>query len=385
MESGAGVFAPGRRRFDGLLPLVALVGATLVLASCSEDEFTAVGPTPVPDEDQPPAWVLAPTVAAVLAPVTIDFTGIGLTGAGSPFGFVGQHSQAGFTLVDPANPTAFAFFLWRIGSGEFFTGTAALANASDGVSRLTQDNGAPFDFTSIDLGRFQGTAPATVDFTGVRADGTSVSATVTSGGVIVAGVLQLATFTPVGFTDILSLEWVSSPTAQFDNIVVVPQVAPPEPAPEPGPPSPAPGAGDATLEIRRASLDLKDRGAKHERKHGKKHKSDDRFSIVADFALSAGSDGIDVPNEEVEVTFGAFSVTIPAGSFKKIGKKGRKFTFHDSKLKIELRRNGRLKIDGKKLDLSSIDPTAPIDIGFRVGDDAGTATITLNRRGKFKR
>lgn len=116
-----------------------------------------------------------------------------------------------------------------------------------------------------------------------------------------------------------------------------------------------------------------------------KHAPDHRFSVVADFTLSEDSDGIDVPNEDVEVTFGPFNVTIPAGEFKKIGKKGKKFKFHDSKLHIELRRNGRLKIEAKRLDLGSIDPTAPIDVGFRVGNDVGSATITLNRRGKFKR
>jgi hypothetical protein len=54
-------------------------------------------------------------------------------------------------------------------------------------------------------------------------------------------------------------------------------------------------------------------------------------------------------------------------------------------LNIELKSNGRLTIDAKRLDLSAIDPTAPIDVGFRVGNDAGSATITLDRRGNFQR
>lgn len=125
------------------------------------------------------------------------------------------------------------------------------------------------------------------------------------------------------------------------------------------------------------------------RHKSKKHAPNDKFSVEAKFVLNESSDGIDVLNEDVEVTFGAFSVTIPAGSFKQAGngkgKKGKKFTFRDKTLKIEFETKGRLKIDGKKLDLSAIDPKAPIEVGFRVGNDAGSATITLDKKGKFKR
>ena len=141
-------------------------------------------------------------------------------------------------------------------------------------------------------------------------------------------------FAPVGFTEILSLEWDSNFPVQFDNIVLVPREASADPGPSPGP-APIPGAGDATLEIRWASLDLKDRGGKHAPDH--------RFSV--DDA----------------------------------------FTFKDKTLKIEFHTKGRLKIKGKKLDLSAVDPEAPIIVGFRVGNDSGSATITLDRRGKFKR
>lgn len=125
------------------------------------------------------------------------------------------------------------------------------------------------------------------------------------------------------------------------------------------------------------------------RHKSKKHAPEDEFSVEAKFVLNESSDGIDVLNEDVEVTFGAFSVTIPAGSFKQAGngkgKKVKKFTFRDKTLKIEFETKGRLKIDGKKLNLSAIDPKAPIEVGFRVGNDAGSATITLDKKGKFKR
>ncbi len=160
------------------LPLLAAI--TLVLTGCSRDEATLFEPTPDQDKDQPPAWEMAQTMAATHAAVgveaTIDFLGIGLTGTGdSPFGFVQKHTQLGFTLVDPSNPSQFAFILWREGT-PFFTGSAALANASLGVSRLTQHDDIPFKFISIDLGRFNGLGPSKVTFTGVQVNGEEVKA-----------------------------------------------------------------------------------------------------------------------------------------------------------------------------------------------------------------
>lgn len=377
MKRGTGAYAPRPCRVGGLL---ALVATTLVLTSCGEDRLTAVGPTPAPDKDRTSLWEMAPTVAASHAPVgleaIIDFNSIGVTGATSPFGFVQGHTQWGFTLVDPVNSTSFAFFLWR-DDLPLFSGSAALANASAGVSRHTQHDNLPFDVISIDLGGFNGpTPPPKVTFTGVKVNGGVVTVKVNSlKGFFEGSAFKLEKFSLGSeFTNLVSLEWVSSPTAQFDNIVVVPQVAPPEPPPGP---APTPGAGDATLEIRRASLDLKDRRGEHAPDH--------RFSVTANFVLSEDGDGMDVPNEDVEVTWGAFSVTIPAGSFKPRGKKGKNFKYYDSTLKIELHRNGRLRIDAKRLDLSAIDSTAPIEVGVRVGNDSGRATITFNWRGKFKR
>ena len=106
----------------------------------------------------------------------------------------------------------------------------------------------------------------------------------------------------------------------------------------------------------------------------------------AEFVRSDGSEGIGMRREDGEVRVVAFSVTIPAGSIKQSGKKkGKKFTLKEKTLKIEFHTKGRLKIKGKKVDLSAVDPEAPIIVGFRVGNDSGSATITLDRRGKFKR
>ena len=41
----------------------------------------------------------------------------------------------------------------------------------------------------------------------------------------------------------------------------------------------------------------------------------DRFRLKGSFSLGEGSDGIDPLHEDVTVTFGGFSETIPAGSF----------------------------------------------------------------------
>lgn len=155
----------------------------------------------------------------MLAPVVIDFEGIPLAGDDPTLGGVQQHSEDGFTLVDPNNTDPRAFIFWRPAADPFLN-TVALFNGTNGVTRLTQDNGLPFGFNSIALSEDQRRMEAPewiVTFTGVRADGSSVSETF-----VLDGVFGFQTFLPVGFTEILSLDWSGSLPVQFDNLVLVP-------------------------------------------------------------------------------------------------------------------------------------------------------------------
>lgn len=88
---------------------------------------------------------------------------------------------------------------------------------------------------------------------------------------------------------------------------------------------------------------------------------DHRFEVDARFVLDPGSDGIDVAGEAVEITFGTFVRTLPAGAFKR--QNAHKFVFGDRTLTIDLWNDGRVEIRGKRLDLSGIDPTLPVTVG----------------------
>ena len=97
---------------------------------------------------------------------------------------------------------------------------------------------------------------------------------------------------------------------------------------------------------------------------------------------SLAAKGTDVVNEEVQITFGTFSRTLPPGSFERHN--AHRFRFRDRTLTVDLFTDGRLEIRGKRLDLSGIDPTLPITVGLRVGNDSGSTSIMLDGQGKFR-
>ena len=140
--------------------------------------------------------------------------------------FIGpSYSTQGFTLVS-GDPNG--FFALN-GSEENGDGETSLYSLSGGSTTLTQDSGKAFNFSAIDLGPLGGndTAVGTlydgpVAFTGRRADGSTVTRTVTITGT------QYQTFTFTGFTDLQSLTFVGNlksggtSAPQFDNVVLSP-------------------------------------------------------------------------------------------------------------------------------------------------------------------
>jgi hypothetical protein len=119
-----------------------------------------------------------------------------------------------------------------------------------------------------------------------------------------------------------------------------------------------------------------------------------RFDFAGRFGLDELSDGIDPLTEDVTVSFDDFTLTIPAGSFVRRGRRIFRFRgvidgvrIHaDLKAPNEPRGHGRsgrgrshrhelwsFKIKGKHADLSSVDNH--VDAGLQVGDDGCFQTV----------
>ena len=108
---------------------------------------------------------------------------------------------------------------------------------------------------------------------------------------------------------------------------------------------------------------------------GKKH--EDSFNLDATFTLAPDSDGIDPQTEPVTLTIGDYSVTIPAGSFKKHDEVHQKIDGDDLKIDFNAHKDGRydVKMEGKHLD--GLPSTNPVTITLTIGYDSGTVSTTL--------
>ena len=109
----------------------------------------------------------------------------------------------------------------------------------------------------------------------------------------------------------------------------------------------------------------------------------DQFEVQGNLTPGAESDGFDVPNEEVSVTFDGFSQTIPAGRFScdtsgKLcyymgtsgGIKTLKIAIVDDKLWFRAWAVG--------VDLTRIDLDNPVPFSLQIGDDLSMAGIRIN-------
>ncbi|MFC1491705.1 FG-GAP repeat domain-containing protein [Nitrospinota bacterium] len=119
----------------------------------------------------------------------------------------------------------------------------------------------------------------------------------------------------------------------------------------------------------------------------------DKFDVKGRFTLGDDSDGSDPLNEDVTVTFGDFTETIPAGSFVLKGKDDKvKFEFKGPKggiIKVKIRGDGRFDVKARGLDLGALDIANPVPFSLQVGDDVGETEISFEvdkkgQKGKFK-
>jgi Lactonase, 7-bladed beta-propeller len=104
------------------------------------------------------------------------------------------------------------------------------------------------------------------------------------------------------------------------------------------------------------------------------------FVVGGSFTLGTGSDGIAPPTEPVQLKLGTFSITIPAGSFKKNRAGG--FTFSGvisgTRLSMAIWPTGKGKYIFAALGTgANLAGTAnPVTVGLTIGDDTGSASIT---------
>lgn len=105
---------------------------------------------------------------------------------------------------------------------------------------------------------------------------------------------------------------------------------------------------------------------------------DDEIEMKGKFRLAEASDGIDLSTEDVMVTVGDFSVTIPAGSFQRSGHKQWTFEGEIDGITVEMvitkRADGKYKFtfeaETEGLDLGEF--SNPIEVTLTIGDDFGT-------------
>jgi len=155
------------------------------------------------------AILLAPASAQA---VVIDFNG--LTGTGTePRG--STYTEDGFELFSTEGGQ---FHSIHSGATQF-TGTVSfLLNSNGGHSNLTKIGGGAFDLVSIDLDSGQEINGASVTFTGVLADASTVSQSFTTDTTVPG--LQTVAF-GAAFDNVVQVIWAQHiPFHTFDNIVV---------------------------------------------------------------------------------------------------------------------------------------------------------------------
>ena len=121
----------------------------------------------------------------------------------------------------------------------------------------------------------------------------------------------------------------------------------------------------ALFEVENGSLEL-EQGA-----------ATDDFELVGRLESADTSNGIDVPNENVTVTFDGFVETIPAGSFVR-NSDGDGFEFigvAGGITQFLIKDDGSFRVNGEGLDLGSIVATDPVFFSLRIGDDVGETNI----------
>jgi hypothetical protein len=170
-------------------------------------------------------WCVA-TGQVQAAIVTIDFEPLASSGYG--FSYVRDYTEKGFTFDDPSHNTSIDYLSPSTQNPIYFAGSTSLSNYwKGGVTQLAKVGGGVFDLLSINLSELTrySLQRNSVSFTGIKANGSSVSQTF-----MLDQVFGFQTFAFQGFQDLVSVRWSqTAPYHQFDNVVVndrMPSVVP---------------------------------------------------------------------------------------------------------------------------------------------------------------
>lgn len=119
-----------------------------------------------------------------------------------------------------------------------------------------------------------------------------------------------------------------------------------------------------------------------------------RFSVSGKLTLGPTSDNTDVLKENINVTIGGFSQTIPLGSYilKKVAPFGRTRTGSAGRF-FELKKGVPGNITGMKIFddgrfeittgiLDGVDPNNPLNISLQIGDDFGEKNVLFQKTTK---
>lgn len=108
------------------------------------------------------------------------------------------------------------------------------------------------------------------------------------------------------------------------------------------------------------------------------------FELSGKFALGAGNNGINPPNEAVTLQIGSYSATIPPGSFVQTTRGVYEYRGTTGGAAVRIRiapgaTSGRyaLDVEGGKANL--IGSGRRVTVGLTIGDDLGTTTVSLGR------
>jgi hypothetical protein len=155
-----------------------------------------------------PVLTIAPTQAAVMTFESLALNDNSIHNVGSTY------TESGFTISYPGQIGLLYYGTQRSGYQGL---TALFPYAIASLISLTKVGGSPFDLSSIDLTDFTGGGQQTTfNFTGTRADNSTITQSVT-----VDTLPGFQTFNFSSFTNLAKVEWNSGCSVpQFDNINV---------------------------------------------------------------------------------------------------------------------------------------------------------------------
>jgi len=110
-----------------------------------------------------------------------------------------------------------------------------------------------------------------------------------------------------------------------------------------------------------------------------------QFNVRALLAVNPGGRGINPVTNDVVLELGAFSVTIPAGSFGRHGEDGA-FRFQGRIQKVHLdveiepREDGSFQFEALGRGATNLPASNPVTVGLTIGNRGGTATVAADFR-----